>query len=102
MPTLADRVALVTGAASGIGEAVVRRFLADGAKVLFTDLDAGRGEALARTLAETHGNAVRFVAGDHTKAADNARAVAATVEAFGSLSILHNNAGVPQRGPLDP
>jgi NAD(P)-dependent dehydrogenase (short-subunit alcohol dehydrogenase family) len=101
MPTLKDRVALVTGAGSGIGEAVVRRFLAEGAKVVFTDLDAKKGEALAKVLAETHKGAVAFVAGDHTKAADNAKAVAAAVEGFGSLSILHNNAGVPQFGPLD-
>ena len=71
---LKDRVAIVTGAGSGIGEAVVRRFLAEGAKVVFTDLDGRKGEALAKVLAESHKGAVRFVAGDHTKAADNASA----------------------------
>lgn len=101
MPTLKDRVALVTGAGSGIGEAVVRRFLAEGAKVVFTDLDASKGNELAMVLSEKNGNNVRFVAGDHTKAADNERAVAMAVDAFGSLSILHNNAGVPQYGPLE-
>ena len=101
MPTLKDRVAIVTGAGSGIGEAVVRRFLAEGAKVVFTDLDAKKGEALAKVLGETHKSAVKFVAGDHTKEADNARAVSVAVESFGSLSILHNNAGVPQFGPLE-
>lgn len=101
MTTLKDRVAIVTGAGSGIGEAVVRRFLAEGAKVVFTDLDAKKGEALAKVLSETHQGAVKFVAGDHTKEADNAKAVATAVETFGSLSILHNNAGVPQFGPLE-
>ena len=101
MPTLKDRVAIVTGAGSGIGEAVVRRFLAEGAKVCFTDLDAKKGEALAKVLSEKHKGAVKFVAGDHTKEADNAKAVATAVETFGSLSILHNNAGVPQFGPLE-
>jgi NAD(P)-dependent dehydrogenase (short-subunit alcohol dehydrogenase family) len=101
MPILQDRVAIVTGAGSGIGEAVVRRFLAEGAKVVLTDLDAKKGEALAKVLAEKHTGAVRFVPGDHTKAADNARAVAAAVETFGSLAILHNNAGVPQFGRLE-
>lgn len=98
---LKDRVAIVTGGGSGIGEAVARRFLAEGAKVVITDLDAAKGEALARSLGEAHQGKVRFVAGDHTKDADNGRAVAAAVETFGSLSILHNNAGVPQFGPLD-
>ena len=99
--TLKDRVAIVTGAGSGIGEAVVRRFLAEGAKVVFTDLDAKKGEALAKVLSEKHKGAVKFVAGDHTKEADNAKAVATAVETFGSLSILHNNAGVPQFGSLE-
>ena len=98
---LKDRVALVTGAGSGIGEAVVRRFLAEGAKVVFTDLDARKGEALAKTLAASHQGAVEFIAGDHTKATDNARAVALAVESFGSLSILHNNAGMPQFGAIE-
>lgn len=101
MPLLKDRVAIITGAGSGIGEAVVRRFLAEGAKVVFTDLDGTKGEALAKVLAEKHAGAVKFVAGDHTKQADNAKAVATAVESFGSLSILHNNAGVPQYGALD-
>lgn len=101
MPTLKDRVAIVTGGGSGIGEAVVRRFLAEGAKVVLTDLDAAKGDALAKRLSETHRGCVAFVAGDHTKEADNARAVTAAVEQFGSLSILHNNAGVPQFGPLE-
>ena len=62
MPTLKDRVAIVTGAGSGIGEAVVRRFLAEGAKVVFTDLDANKGETLEKSLNETHKGRVAFVA----------------------------------------
>jgi len=83
---LAGRVALVTGGASGFGEGIVRRFVAEGAKVAIVDRD-GAG---AVRLAEALGTAAQAVEADIASGADVAR-VAATV---GDIDILVNNAGV--------
>ena len=96
MENLRGKVALITGGASGIGEASVRRFVQDGARVVFTDIDASLGRKLAAEL----GSAVRFVRGDHTVSADNRVAVDKALEAFGAVHILHNNAGVGQHGSI--
>ncbi len=86
---LAGKVAIVTGAASGIGEATARRLIADGASVLLTDIQDEVGADLADELGEharyQHCNVVRE--------ADVADAVASAVEAWGGLDVLHNNAG---------
>lgn len=98
MPDLSGKVAIVTGCASGIGAATVRRFVADGAKVLGTDVDAARGKALCHELGA--GFAVQDVA-------DRALwpvVVARAVEEFGRLDILVNNAGMVSQagiGDLD-
>ncbi|MES1150140.1 MAG: SDR family NAD(P)-dependent oxidoreductase, partial [Bradyrhizobium guangdongense] len=59
--SLADRVVLITGGASGIGAAFVRAFAAQKARVAFLDIDAEAGEALVREVADTHGAAPLFV-----------------------------------------
>jgi len=82
-------VFIVTGAASGLGEASARMFAAGGASVVIADIGAERGEALAREL----GSAARFVQCDVTRADDGARAVAAAL-AMGTLRGLVNCAGV--------
>jgi len=87
---LDGRVALVTGGASGIGEATVRMLHAEGARVAFADRNAERGAALAAEL----GVHARFIETDLTVEADCRRAVEETVAAFGGLQILVNNAGV--------
>ena len=87
---LDGRVALVTGAASGIGEATARRFVAEGARVLIADVQAQRGEALAGEL----GAVTRFVLTDVTDEAAVAAAVDAAVSEFGRLDIVFNNAGI--------
>jgi glucose 1-dehydrogenase len=87
---LENRVALVTGAARGIGLAIARRFIAEGAKVVIADIDEKAGvEALAE-LGE-NGLFVACDVGDRT-AVD--AAVTATVERFGAIDILVNNAGI--------
>jgi len=83
-------VALVTGGGSGIGRAVVARFVDEGARVGVLD----RVPERAAELRDTFGKAVVAVAGDVTRPEDNARAVAETVRAFGRLDILVGNAGV--------
>lgn len=87
---LKDKVAVVTGGASGIGEATVRRFVAEGAKVVIGDLNKERGEALAKELAP----AAIFVPIDVTKASDWEEVKKQTIEAFGTVDVLVNNAGI--------
>ncbi|MEN9316858.1 MAG: hypothetical protein RIS35_3251 [Pseudomonadota bacterium] len=87
---LKDKVALVTGGANGIGQACVRRFVAEGARVLIVDRDAATGEALASEL----GPVVAFVAGDVAQRACAHSAVRQCVERFGGIDVLLNNAGI--------
>ena len=86
---LKDKVAIVTGAARGIGLAIAQRYVAEGARVTLADIDAAAGEAAARAL----GNA-RFLATDVGDAKSAENVVAETCRAFGDLDILVNNAGI--------
>src|SRR5512147_2920704 len=88
MGRLDGKVAIVTGGASGIGAATVRRFVAEGARVVCADLDVERGEALAREL----GGAVAFRRTDVGVLADVEAVVALAEERFGGLDVIHNNA----------
>ena len=87
---LNGKVAIVTGGARGIGLAIAKRYVAEGAKVVIADLDASAGEAAARALGES----CRFIATDVGDAAQAQRLVADAVAAFGALDILVNNAGI--------
>ena len=88
LPLLAGRIAVVTGAAHGIGAACARAYAAAGATVVVSDIDADAGTALA---AELDG---RFIAADVARAADCAALVADTLAAHGRIDILHANAGI--------
>jgi len=88
---LADKIALVTGAASGFGAGIARRFAAEGAKVVCADLNLPGAQAIA---AEIGGIAV---GGDVSREADVAAMVQAAVAAYGGLDILVNNAGTTHR-----
>ena len=90
MGLLDGQVALVTGGGSGIGRAVVTRFVEEGARVGVLERVAAR----ARQLQTDFGNSVVASAGDVAQLADNKRAVAETVRAFGHLDIFVGNAGV--------
>jgi NAD(P)-dependent dehydrogenase (short-subunit alcohol dehydrogenase family) len=90
---LSGKVALVTGAAMGLGAATARRFAAEGAAVLLTDREAEAGEAQAAAILADGGRAA-FVAHDVTDGAQWEAAVAEAVTRFGALHILVNNAGI--------
>jgi NAD(P)-dependent dehydrogenase (short-subunit alcohol dehydrogenase family) len=86
---LARKVALITGGASGIGEATVRLFVAEGAAVVVADIQDERGRRLAGELGE---RAV-YVHADVSREPDVQAAVAETVRRFGRLDCIYNNAG---------
>lgn len=94
---LQDKVALITGAGSGIGRASAIRFAAEGAKVAVVDREVPGGEATVEQVRGAGGEAI-FVRGDVRRSADAAAMVQAAVAAFGGLDILFNNAGVGSWG----
>ena len=90
MGRLDGKVALITGAGSGMGRLATHAFVREGARVVAADVNA-RG--VEETVAESGGNAVA-VAGDVTKEADVQRCVRTAVDRFGKLDVLYNNAGI--------
>jgi NAD(P)-dependent dehydrogenase (short-subunit alcohol dehydrogenase family) len=94
---VAGKVALVTGAGSGIGRASALAFAREGARVVVSDLDDATGRAVADEIARA-GSEARAVACDVTDEAQVERLVRATLDAFGRLDCAHNNAGGPGRG----
>lgn len=95
---LKDKVAIVTGAASGMGASTAKVFADEGAKVIVADLTADDGAAVADEIAAAGGEA-RFLKLDVTSAADWASAVSETVAAYGQIDILVNSAGVSGSHP---
>jgi NAD(P)-dependent dehydrogenase (short-subunit alcohol dehydrogenase family) len=92
---LTDGTALVTGGASGLGEATVRRLAGDGASVVILDLPASRGEALAKEL----GDRVRFAAADVTSE-DEVSAALDRAEDAGPIRVVVNCAGIGTPGRI--
>ena len=90
---LEGRVAIVTGAAHGIGAACAGVYAQAGAQVVVADIDVAQGEATVAAIRGTGGNA-RFIACDVGRSADCSALVAQAVAAFGRLDILHANAGI--------
>ena len=90
---LKDKVALITGGTSGIGEATAVLFAREGAKVAITGRNEKRGHAVTVRIIENGGQAI-FLRTDVRKADECRRAVDETVSSFGHLDILFNNAGV--------
>lgn len=97
MGRLDGEVAIITGGARGMGAAHAERFLAEGAKLVITDILEQEGEALVRDL----GGNLKFMKQDVTKAAEWERVVAETESTFGPVSVLVNNAGIAVLKSID-
>ncbi|HEY6212774.1 MAG TPA: SDR family oxidoreductase [Vicinamibacterales bacterium] len=89
---LSGKVAVVTGGGSGMGAAICRRFVEEGARIVLVDCRPERGGAIADGL----GGAAVFVAADVSRDADARTMIDTAVQRFGRLDILVNNAGAPQ------
>lgn len=99
MKSLANKVALITGAGSGIGKAIALLYAAEGAQVVVSDIVEDGGSAAVAAI-EAHGGTAIFVKADTSKPEDSKNLVDEAVKAFGGLHIAVNNAGIG--GPLAP
>ena len=97
---LSGKVALITGATSGIGQATALLFAAEGASVIFTGRRTSLGQALATDLQQS-GSRALFIEADHTRLADCQKAVDAAIREFGHVDILFNNAGIVTSGTAE-
>ena len=97
MKVLDGKVALITGAGSGIGRAMAELYAAEGAKVVVADIDEKGGKDTVGTIKKNGGQAL-FVKCDASSAEDNQSAVNRAVQVFGALHIAVNNAGIG--GPI--
>jgi rhamnulose-1-phosphate aldolase/alcohol dehydrogenase len=99
---LAGKVAIITGAASGIGRACAERFAEEGAHVVVTDVDVAQAEEVAKGIVAKHGLrraiALRL---DVSSEEDVERAYAETIAAYGGVDIIVSNAGISSFGSLD-
>lgn len=93
MKNLANQVALITGAASGIGKSIALLYAAEGAKLVLSDIDTTNGEAVCNQVKSKGGEAI-FVRADTSLAASNEKLVTSAFEQFGGLHIAVNNAGI--------
>ncbi|KQV25338.1 MULTISPECIES: SDR family NAD(P)-dependent oxidoreductase [unclassified Microcella] len=100
MNRLENRIALVTGAASGIGRATALRLASEGASVVVADLQDDRAAAVVAEIEQAGGRASAMHL-DVTDESSWASAITATTEAFGGLDILVNNAGIGDTVPLE-
>jgi 3-oxoacyl-[acyl-carrier protein] reductase len=93
---LNGKVAIVTGAGSGFGEGIAKRFAEEGAKVVVNDINRDGGERVTREVRAAGGSA-EFVLADVTRDADWSRLVQAAASAYGGLDVVVNNAGWTHR-----
>lgn len=97
MARLTGKVALVTGAASGLGSEIARRFAREGASVVLTDIDEEGGRHVASAI----GDVALFLAHDVTRERDWESVIEAAHARFGALDVLVNNAGILKSGSIE-
>jgi NAD(P)-dependent dehydrogenase (short-subunit alcohol dehydrogenase family) len=90
---LTDKVALITGSASGMGKLAAEVFAREGASIVVTDIMEKEGEETAQAVRDAGGSAV-FVPGNVAHDADAQRVVNAAIESYGRIDVLYNNAGI--------
>ena len=90
---LKDKVALITGSAGGMGQAAAELFAREGASVIVTDIAVDAGEQTAQRIREDGGQAI-FIKADVANEEDVRRLVAGSIDAFGRIDVLYNNAGI--------
>src|SRR5260370_23129439 len=96
---LHGKTGVITGAAGGIGRATALRFAGEGAALVLADLNQEHGEELVREVSAAGGRAI-FERADVTRPADCRRVAERTVQEFGDIHILFNNAGIIRRGSV--
>ncbi|HET8960343.1 glucose 1-dehydrogenase [Nocardioides sp.] len=101
MGRLTDKIAIVTGGAQGQGEAIVRAFVAEGARVVIADVAKEPGVALAEELARAEQGVAEFRHHDVTDESSWTTLVAETIERWGRIDVLVNNAGILRFGQID-
>ena len=94
MRRLAEKVSIITGAGSGIGEATAKLFSKEGAKVVVADIDPVKGKQVVTEIKDAGGDAI-FIEADVSKVSDMEKMVKTTVSTYGKLNILYNHAGIP-------
>jgi meso-butanediol dehydrogenase/(S,S)-butanediol dehydrogenase/diacetyl reductase len=97
MGKLSNRTAIITGATSGIGKATALLFAQEGANLVITGRRQNLGEALAAHIHKDGGNCL-YVQADHTRPGDCEKTIQQTVDRFGGIDILFNNAGIVTQG----
>jgi len=97
MKLLKDKVAIITGAGSGIGKATAQLFAKEGAKIIVSDINETNGNSVVKEIRKDGGEAF-YIKADSSKPEDNETLVKQTIEKYGALDIAVNNAGIG--GPL--
>lgn len=93
---LTNKIAIVTGSGSGFGRGIAQRYAAEGARVVINDINTPHGEQTVEAIVAT-GGAAQFCAGDVSKDADVKRLIEFTLDTYGDLNIVVNNAGTTHK-----